>query len=1169
MENKGGYNLRHNAVQIKRSVPEPSAHSSSDVHSTSPLQEHLIAENSGTIDRPRCHFCPASFNTEKGVKLHEVKKHPKEYHAERAGKSYSKSRWLDEESKLLAKLEVELLAAGATRINIELQKRFSHRSLEAIKCHRRLPEYRTFLQQYADGSRITSDQSDAEDAGPVWGEMIPDIDSEWRKLAEAELHLTVKEKKRVNYVLHGLFPAFGVEAIKRIRNTPQFRIHLQHLLMSEMPVAAGNHSKNQFPIAPHPDHPGGSAEDSYMRLKLFVIERYQLFRLPEAEFSDLLSANIDRETKRELLEKEYNAWFKERFCHLVESDRLKIAPARDDSRRVKKQNPVLPANKIQTREFIKRDNHTSKRAEKQRKRRECYSRVQELFKRNLALGARSVLNGDYEHEARPVPHDRLLEYWEKIFIQESKADVRPVVVAAGVEYEMESPITGGELITAIKKLKDSAPGIDGVKKSHLCRVAVEELAAHMSLWLLIGMPPTSLKIGIVTCIPKKKGTENPSEFRPITVSPIIGRLFHRVVCRRMERYWPLSPRQKAFRSGDGLAENIWLVRSLIQKKREQLKKLNMTFIDVSKAFDTVSQNSIIRAASRLGTPPMLLDYMADLYNGCFVHLRLGRNISQQIPVKRGVKQGDPMSPLLFNAVIDMVMSEVDDSIGVCGDKDSVKCNYIAFADDLVLLSSTDVGMQMLMEQVENSLANVGLKMNPTKCASLRTEIVSRKKLWIVNPMPYLKLQNSNISALDIAGTYKYLGTEIGSKKKFTSIAGIVQGSLHAISRAPLKPFQRMYILRTHVLPGLVHHLTFDSLTLSSMTAADVQIRAAVRRWLRLPKDVPVPFFHAPLGSGGLGILQLRQWAPILRIQRLNSLLFQAKNSNDIFLQNVLKENLAVLSEVRKFGRLGSGVEGAQRKLKLLTAEKLYKSVDGYGLKSFSTGIGLSDWIVDGVNRVPSDVFLKCIKVRAAVLYNKLRASRGQPMADTSCDAGCRIPESLGHMIQVCPKSDGPRRERHDNIVRRLEGKLQSMGFSTKTEPRIRTEMGLRIPDLCAWKEEQFLVCDVSIVSDLSNLNEEHDRKVRKYDIRDVHTWMKENNPSQTASIKPVFTAFVCNWRGVLAEKSYKFWTSVGVGKRLLTFYMLSVLLNTYNIWKFFKCSTWRNGRGRRRIALVT
>ena len=83
-----------------------------------------------------------------------------------------------------------------------------------------------------------------------------------------------------------------------------------------------------------------------------------------------------------------------------------------------------------------------------------------------------------------------------------------------------------------------------------------------------------------------------------------------------------------------------------------------------------------------------------------------------------------MSPMLFNAVIDMV-SDIDRSIGVTGgEKSAVKCNYIAFADDLREL---------------------------------------RKRQWIVNPEPYLKLQDEDIRALSIVDTYKYLGVQIGPR----------------------------------------------------------------------------------------------------------------------------------------------------------------------------------------------------------------------------------------------------------------------------------------------------------------------------------------------------------------------------------------------------------------------
>ena len=192
-------------------------------------------------------------------------------------------------------------------------------------------------------------------------------------------------------------------------------------------------------------------------------------------------------------------------------------------------------------------------------------------------------------------------------------DGRPVVSVCGLCYDLEAPVSCEEVKAALRGHKDGAPGLDGVKKKHLDGIKPIDYAVHMSLWLLTGLPPSLFKVGVVSFIPKVKGTTDPSEFRPITVSPLMSCLFHRVINKRMSQFWPLSTRQKAFQSDDGLADNIWLVKSLITKSRQERKKLNMTFVDVSKAFDSVSHESIIRAASRLGAPSLFMRYLSELY----------------------------------------------------------------------------------------------------------------------------------------------------------------------------------------------------------------------------------------------------------------------------------------------------------------------------------------------------------------------------------------------------------------------------------------------------------------------------------------------------------------------------------------------------------------------------
>ena len=103
-------------------------------------------------------------------------------------------------------------------------------------------------------------------------------------------------------------------------------------------------------------------------------------------------------------------------------------------------------------------------------------------------------------------------------------------------------------------------------------------------------------------------------------------------------------------------------------------------------------------------------------------MKMEKDLSEAISVGRGVRQGDPMSPILFNAVVDKSMDKIDKSIGATAGSGSQELHHIAFVDDVLLLSSTDIGMKTMLKQLEAEMADVGLVMNPEKCVSMRTEV---------------------------------------------------------------------------------------------------------------------------------------------------------------------------------------------------------------------------------------------------------------------------------------------------------------------------------------------------------------------------------------------------------------------------------------------------------------
>jgi len=165
----------------------------------------------------------------------------------------------------------------------------------------------------------------------------------------------------------------------------------------------------------------------------------------------------------------------------------------------------------------------------------------------------------------------------------------------------------------------------------------------MNLWMLACRPPGAFKVGVTVPLPKAADAAGPAEYRPITMGSMLCRFFHRMLAHRAEKVLPLGSRQKAFSEGDGLADNVWILRSLIEDCRVRHRPLCVAFVDVPKAFDTVSHESIVKAVERIGFPPGLVSYIRCLclYTEGITELRVGRALGSLIRPLRGVRQGIP------------------------------------------------------------------------------------------------------------------------------------------------------------------------------------------------------------------------------------------------------------------------------------------------------------------------------------------------------------------------------------------------------------------------------------------------------------------------------------------------------------------------------------------------
>ena len=163
---------------------------------------------------------------------------------------------------------------------------------------------------------------------------------------------------------------------------------------------------------------------------------------------------------------------------------------------------------------------------------------------------------------------------------------------------------------------------------------------------------------------------------------------------------------EGFRCGDGVAQHVLSLQSIIDEAKRKLKPLSLAFLEVRKAFDSVSHDTIESAMRRLGCPDPFLAYIRELYARSSTVIEHNGERSVPIFTRGGIKQGDPLSQFMFNAVIDWAFSSLDDHPGFsfC----NIRVNNLGFANDVALLSDMRAGLRSQLGKFESHLSKGGL-----------------------------------------------------------------------------------------------------------------------------------------------------------------------------------------------------------------------------------------------------------------------------------------------------------------------------------------------------------------------------------------------------------------------------------------------------------------------------
>jgi hypothetical protein len=207
--------------------------------------------------------------------------------------------------------------------------------------------------------------------------------------------------------------------------------------------------------------------------------------------------------------------------------------------------------------------------------------------------------------------------------------------------------------------------------------------------------------------------------------------------------------QGGFRMGRSTIDQIFILRQVFQKAWEYDKELHVLFIDFQKAYDCIHRESVMKILKDFQFPNKLINLIMISVMETKVKVKVGDLISDHVLVKSGLRQGDALSPILFNLVLERVIREINVNNQGFKLQDS-SIELLAYADDVVLLGESQESLKNIFLKLEKAAAKVGLQCNEGKTAYM---CVDRRKLH--QPANILNIGRFNFNKVQ---QFKYLGT---------------------------------------------------------------------------------------------------------------------------------------------------------------------------------------------------------------------------------------------------------------------------------------------------------------------------------------------------------------------------------------------------------------------------
>ncbi|OUC49836.1 hypothetical protein D917_05021 [Trichinella nativa] len=483
-------------------------------------------------------------------------------------------------------------------------------------------------------------------------------------------------------------------------------------------------------------------------------------------------------------------------------------------------------------------------------------------------------------------------------------------------------------------------------------------------------------------------------------------------------------------------ENTSTLYALLKDAKARSKEICIATLDLAKAFDSVPHSRILRALENKNVDPESVDLILKMLTGS-TYVEIKGLKGKPITIRNGVRQG---------------------RLQACGpayDFHGEKICILAFADDLTLVADSAAGMKILLKAACDFLAESGMSLNTEKCRTLCISRSPRSRKTFVNPAAKFIISDwktgvsSEIPSLCATDTFRFLGHTFDGEGKIHIDTEEIRSMVKSVKSAPLKPEQKVALIRSHLLPRL--QFLFSTAEVDSRRAwlIDSIIRGCVKEILHSVKaGMCTDFFYIPSRDGGMGLTSLGEFSLFGRQKALAKM----AGSSDPLSKRVAE----FFIERWNIARDPKVIEAARRVYQKKRYQRFFRTYQSGGWNEFSGNTIGNAWLTNG--RARGRNFIMAVKFRSNTAATRAENLRGR-LGMKECRFCKSATETLAHICQRCPANHGLVIQRHNAVVTFLEQVARKDSFQVMIEPKVSTPVGALKPDLLLIKADSAFIVD--------------------------------------------------------------------------------------------------------------